>query len=197
VNLRPGITIYFLRHGETDWNRAARTQGQTDIPLNDRGRLQARQNGRRLAALIADPASLAFLASPLERATETMEIVRAEIGLARNGYSIDPRLQEISFGVQEGRSWPGYVAELMRRREADGLDPWRHTPPGGESYAAVRERACKVLEGLERDTVVVAHGGICRCLHAALGLTDEIGALNMVIPHDRVMLLAAGTARWH
>jgi broad specificity phosphatase PhoE len=76
------VTIYFIRHGETDWNKIQRYQGQTDIPLNDTGRAQAARNGRVLGEVIgAGKAQVDFVASPLERATETMEIVRANMGL--------------------------------------------------------------------------------------------------------------------
>ena len=59
--------VYFVRHGQTDWNAEHRLQGQADVPLNALGRAQAERNGRRLAELIADPTGFDFVASPLYR----------------------------------------------------------------------------------------------------------------------------------
>ncbi|HZL86046.1 MAG TPA: histidine phosphatase family protein, partial [Candidatus Krumholzibacteria bacterium] len=104
--LRTGVTLYFVRHGETDWNRAQRYQGQRDIPLNATGRAQAGRNGRALAlALGGNAGALDYVASPLVRARETMEIMRREIGLARDGYRSDDRLREIHYGHWEGELW--------------------------------------------------------------------------------------------
>ena len=69
-------TIYFIRHGETDWNAEARLQGQRDVPLNDLGRVQAEEAGRRLRELVGRPEDLDYVASPLGRARETMERLR-------------------------------------------------------------------------------------------------------------------------
>jgi broad specificity phosphatase PhoE len=97
--LKPGITIYFIRHGETDWNRAQRYQGQKDIPLNALGRSQAMGNGRTLTgALGVEAATFDYVSSPLERARETMELMRTEIGLPAQGYRTDDRLREIHYG---------------------------------------------------------------------------------------------------
>ena len=79
----PASTIYYIRHGETDWNVEGRLQGGIDTPLNDLGRSQARHAGRVLADLFArqglQASNLAFVASPLQRARVTMDIVRAEL----------------------------------------------------------------------------------------------------------------------
>jgi len=73
--LRPTLVavpaLVFIRHGETDWNVEARLQGQQNIPLNARGRLQALRNGEMLRQTIPDVAGYDFVASPLDRAGET------------------------------------------------------------------------------------------------------------------------------
>ena len=82
----PRPTIYYIRHGETDWNVAGRLQGRRDVPLNARGRAQAAHCGEILRDLFArdgrDPAGLDYVSSPLGRACETMELARAALGLA-------------------------------------------------------------------------------------------------------------------
>jgi len=195
--LKPGLTLYLVRHGETDWNRAQRYQGQQDVPLNDTGRAQAARNGRCLAGVLGPRAAhIDFIASPLLRARETMEIMRREMGLPAAGYSTDERLREIHYGHWEGQLW----AELPRldpagfaAREADR---WGWQPRGGESYRELSERVACWLEGLEQDAVVAAHGGVMRVLRGRLlGLRpDEIFALD--VPQDRVLVIAAGRSSW-
>ena len=90
--------LIFLRHGETAYNAENRLQGQLDTPLNALGREQARSVGRTLRARIGAEierleAAGAFVASPLLRARETMEIVREAMGLEPEGYKLDARLK--------------------------------------------------------------------------------------------------------
>ena len=99
-------TIYYIRHGETEWNAEGRLQGAQDIPLNDLGRKQAACAGGILADLFArdgrSDASLAFVASPLGRARLTMELVRDTLKLPPDDYAVDDRLREIGYGHWEG-----------------------------------------------------------------------------------------------
>src|ERR1700759_389255 len=98
----PAPTIYYVRHGETQWNFDGRLQGQQDIPLNDLGRTQAAHAGGILGDLFArngrDPSALAFVSSPLGRARSTMELVRGRLKLPPAGYALDDRLREIGYG---------------------------------------------------------------------------------------------------
>src|SRR5580704_3251071 len=99
-------TIYYIRHGETEWNAEGKLQGGQDIPLNDLGRAQAATAGGILAGLFArdgrSEQSLAFVASPLGRARSTMELVRGALKLPVAGYALDDRLREIGYGDWEG-----------------------------------------------------------------------------------------------
>lgn len=187
-------TIYFMRHGQTDWNADLRLHGQIDIPLNVTGRAQARRNGRALAELLANPAALDYVASPLIRARQTMEIVRGELGLTANGFRLDPALKEINYGLWQGHSWAELKAREPEAIAARFANPWATVAPGdgGESFAMLYDRACAWFHAVARDTVVVTHGGIKRCLRgAAEGLTpDAIMALD--VPQDKLMVIRDG-----
>lgn len=195
--LRPGFVVYFVRHGQTDWNREQRYQGQRDIPLNALGRSQATANGRTLAgALGAKATNIDYVSSPLLRARETMELIRAELGLPTGGYRTDERLREINYGRWEGELWtelPTRDPEGFAAREADKWD-WR--PVCGESYRELSERVIEWLDSVRRDVVVTAHGGVMRVLRGhVMGLgPDEMFSLD--VPQDKVLVLEAGRTCW-
>jgi probable phosphoglycerate mutase len=174
--------LYFVRHGETDWNREKRLQGQHDIPLNALGRVQASRCGELLRDLLErDGRALSdcnYVSSPLGRARETMELIRATIGLDPASYRTDARLMEMSFG-----RWEGFTFEELQAREATALaererDRWGFVIPGGESYAVLQERVGAWYESLERDSIVSAHGGVCRVLMSHLRLVDRESAVR-------------------
>ena len=126
--------LYLIRHGETDWNREGRLQGRRDIPLNPTGRRQAAELARRLAAAVPPSAlkTLEFVASPLVRARETMELLRETLGMPAEGYAVDARLAELSFGRWEGLTWPEIRAADPAGATARDRSTWTYTPPGGE-----------------------------------------------------------------
>jgi len=173
-------TVYYIRHGETDWNVAGRLQGRRDIPLNARGRAQASHSGEILRDLFAqrscDPAGLAYVSSPLGRACETMELTRVMLGLDAQDYRREPRLAEIAFG-----EWEGFTIAQLHERDPQRIaqrehDKWHFVPPGGESYQMVAARMRDWYESLGRDTVVTAHGGTARGLIAHLGIANPAAA---------------------
>jgi broad specificity phosphatase PhoE len=173
-------TLYFARHGETDWNRERRLQGQHDIPLNALGRVQASRSGELLRGLLErdgrPTAQYDYVSSPLGRARETMELMRAAMGLDPEAYRTDARLMEMSFG-----RWEGFTFAELRAREAAALaererDKWGFVLPGGESYAQLQVRVRAWYETMERDSVVSAHGGVCRALIAHLNLAEPEAA---------------------
>lgn len=181
----PVPTIYYLRHGETDWNKTGRLQGTLDIPLNDLGREQAMHAGGVLGGLLArdgrDKTTLPFVASPLGRARMTMELARTQLQLPPTDYALDERLREIGYGTWEGRTLaeaeaqdPDVYARRLR-------DKWTVGAPGGETYLDVQRRMQAWYDDLRTDTVAVAHGGTARALMVALGFETPQSAADLYI----------------
>jgi probable phosphoglycerate mutase len=182
-------TLYYIRHGETEWNAAGRFQGWRDIPLNERGRAQAAQAGGILRDLLArerrDHEALPFIASPLGRARETMELLRASLGAPRAGYAIEERLRELGFGRWEGMTLAEMAADNPAIFKARNSDKWGVAAPDGESYGNLQARVAGWLESLAQDAVqdavVVAHGGTMRALMVARGVESATEATERYI----------------
>lgn len=191
-------TVYFIRHGQTDWNAEGRLQGQADTDLNDTGRAQATRNGELLRGLVGDPAAFDFVSSPLRRTRETMERIRVAIGMAPDGYRLDPRLVEVHFGDWQEHTFAELEASdsgCFARREED---KWNFVPPGegAESYAILTERIRPVLDEMERDTICVTHGGIIRAIFRLTDTLSSIDCAGLIVPQDRVLRLRDGTLEW-
>jgi broad specificity phosphatase PhoE len=189
--------LYFIRHGETDFNVAQRLQGRSQTVLNARGREQARDCAGVLLDLIVRerrrPAGYAYVASPLLRARESMELMRAALGLAAAGYATDDRLMEISYGEWEGSTLPEIEARdpgVLERRERD---KWDFAPPGGESYRDVAARVGAWYDTVARDTVVAAHGGVARALMANFRILSGEAATHAEVAQGVVYVFANGT----
>ncbi len=195
--LKAGITLYFVRHGETEWNRMQRYQGQQDIPLNATGREQALRNGLTLKETLGAAAgNLDFVASPLQRTRETMEIVREAMGLPRDAYRQDARLAEINYGHWEGQLWselPTIDPQGFAARQADF---WGWCPRDGESYAMLSDRIAGWLAEVERTGVVVAHGGVMRVLRGLVESLAPEAIQALPVPQDKVLILEQDDARW-
>ncbi len=176
--------LIFVRHGETEWNAEGRLQGQRDIPLNDRGRAQARRNGAAIASALADVANFDFVASPLGRARESMEIVRTSLGLDPAIYRLDDRLMEISYGEWEGLTGEELILRDPQAIAARDADKWEFVPPGGESYRLLSDRVARWLVTLDQPTLVVAHGGVGRVLRARVLGVDPFASLAGLFPQD-------------
>ncbi len=189
--------LYYVRHGETDYNAQQRLQGRRDIHLNSRGRRQAMACGALLRDLFARDgrraADFAYVASPLARARETMELLRAALDLDPLAYDTDARLLEISYGDWEGLTLPEIEARMPGLLEQRERDKWDFAPPGGESYRALTERIGAWYAGLTRDTVVAAHGGGVRALMALLHVVAKEDATHAVIAQGVVYVFADGT----
>ncbi len=189
-------TFVFVRHGQTDWNVEGRLQGQRDIPLNDIGRGQALRNGETIARLIPEAAGFDFVASPLSRARETMEIIRKAMNLDPAAYEIDARLLEITFGELEGFTYRDIENRDPGWSKARHSNKWDYVPPGGESYHMLSVRIIGWLETLDRPSVVVAHGGVGRVLRAHLLGLDKQETVSEDFPQDRVFLWRDSKGEW-
>ena len=194
-------SIVFIRHGETSYNAEGRLQGQRDIALNGKGREQASAVGRSLKKLM--PAEIsrldaaeAFVASPLNRTCETMELARAAMGLAPGRYRCDPTLVELSFGDWEGLTWPEIEARDPAGLRAREADKWNFVPPGGESYAILCDRLRPWLAARDGDVFVASHGGVARALMALVaGISPGI-ATEVSIWQGRAIVFENGGYRW-
>lgn len=192
-----GPTLFFVRHGETDWNREGRLQGQQDIPLNAVGRRQAAEVAHHLRDLVgARAATLPWLASPMGRVVETLSIMRRTLGLPGDGWRADERLREVTFGRWEGLTWKDVRRADPAGAAARKADKWGYVPPGGESYFLMLERVRPVFEAIREDTIVVAHGGIARAALVLLAGMEPLAATTEDIWQGRVLVFEAGGAGW-
>jgi probable phosphoglycerate mutase len=189
-----------IRHGETDWNLARRLQGWRDIPLNDTGRAQALANGARLKGLFEtlgrSPDDFSWVASPLQRARETMEIIRRAVGLEPSNYRVDDRLREISYGVLEGKTHEEIEAEAPDLYYRLRHEKWAFQPSEGESYAQLAARVEAALSEMTDPGIVVAHGGVFRALKSLLDGGPKNGIVDFVVPQDRFFLVRDGVEQW-
>jgi len=188
--------LYYVRHGETDWNVEQRLQGHRDTALNARGRGQAAHCGDLLRDLLVRDgraaADCAYVSSPLTRARETMELVRTALDLDPRAYQRDARLIEISFGAWEGLKLSEIEARSPHALAERERDKWGFTPPGGESYAALTKRVGDWYASVDRDTVVAAHGGVARGLIAHFNILPHEEAAHADIAHGVVYVFAGG-----
>lgn len=178
-------TFGWIRHGETEWNLEGRIQGQTDIPLNEAGRAQARAAAERLRS---EPAWDVLYASDLSRALETAKTIGAAIGLP---VAEDERLREMSFGMMEGTTLPERLA-----RYGTGWDTHDPAAESGEDVAA--RGTAFVRDALARHpgrrVLIVSHGALIARTLTALA-PDEIWTEKLGNTSMTVMRLADGAWR--
>ena len=184
--------VYFVRHGETDWNVEGRIQGWTDTPLNQKGHAQARAVADAIRANVA--ADFTFVVSPLQRARQTMGYIAEALALAPQRVLVEPAVKELGFGVWEGKPFWELKASPLYPAHPEDRYSWR--PDQGESYEDGHTRISDWLDTLDRPTVVVAHGAIGRCLIAELAGLPKRDAVELVMRQGFYCRLADGTAEW-
>ena len=161
------MKFFLVRHGETEWNKLGKFQGQVDIPLNERGRAQARDTALEARAGEAT----AVCTSPLSRTFQFAEEISLQVGLQVNA---DHRLKELDLGKLDG-----ITGQEMRSQWGSMYQAWRENPgdvpmPGGESLTQVQRRAWEAIQEMEEShgdsdvLVVVSHNFTIKTIVAQL-----------------------------
>ena len=157
---------FLVRHGVTDWNKDNKTQGETDIPLNEEGRAQA----RAVAEKLKDQNIELIISSPLSRAKETADIIASVINAE---VVVDPELREKRSGEAEGMD-----REEAKNKYGDLYD-YDRTAPNGESYRELETRVWAAFKNHKeqhgkKNVLIVSHGGTTRTLIGKIrNLTPE------------------------
>lgn len=157
------MNIYLVRHGETDWNLESKIQGQTDTPLNENGRKQARELAEKISAELCEIGSI--YTSKKKRALETAEIIGEKFSIVP---IIHQGLEEICLGV-----WEGYTWKQVREVFSEEYQNWHQNrryqvPPGGESYQQLLNRLLPAIDDIaqreKKDTLLVTHSAVIMTL---------------------------------
>ena len=153
--------LILVRHGESEWNREGRVQGQFDSPLTEMGVVQAKSISCYLSGvLLKEP--LRIYTSPLERASETASIIAEELQYPKEKIIIEQRLNDFNLGVIAGTYGWEKIAEMYPDLARIRLqDPLRFHPPGGECGADFESRLRSFLDDLQDDGItnlLVSHG---------------------------------------
>src|SRR5215472_11976582 len=146
---------------------------------------------------LQDARRLLFHLEPSVRARETMEILRGALGLSREGYVIDPRLAELSFGRWEGLTYKEVRALDRSVLAAREREKWNFITPEGESYAELLVRVRDWHAGLTGDAIVAAHGGVARALMVLFGVRSPEDATQGDVLQGEVYEFAPGVMKRH
>lgn len=164
------LTLLIARHGQTDLNIDERWQGRLDLPLNSTGQAQA----AALASLLPETLD-AIVASPMQRARQTAQVVAESRGLAMQ---FDPAFRERDFGVFEGLTGIEAQVQYPALFAANAAYRWDVEPTGAEPTRTVVDRVAEGLATLQaqhagRTVLLVSHGFVVRCLRYLIDGLDE------------------------
>lgn len=182
--------VYFVRHGQTDWNAQGRIQGRMDIPLNDVGIQQARELAEQLAQKNVSVDRV--VTSDLSRAYETGRIVAERLGVP---YGKSHNLHEREFGDWEGQKMPE-IQEKWAQLYEDWMNRrYEFRPPNGESYHELAQRMLNavgnLLEETEENLLIVSHGGsLSAFLHEVSTTGDEKAAQRNFLGNGEIVELS-------
>jgi len=167
------LTLYMVRHGESECNLGGYFQGQIDTPLTEKGLRQAKAAAERLAG----EGLQAVYASDLDRARTTGEAIASRCGLAVVPTSL---LRECSMGDVQGITPEEYERRYPESYRAWKADPFANRPPGAERFQDVIDRSAQFLAQVAKEhrdgakIAAVGHfGSISALICAALGLSVD------------------------
>ena len=163
--------LILIRHGESEWNRAGRIQGQINSPLTDLGINQAKAIRDYLSGILLHQ-ELEIYTSPLERAVMTAEIIAQGLNFPSKKIIIEERLNDFNLGEISGTFGWDKVAEMFPKQAQLKLqDPMRFHPSGGESGAEFEARLRSLLTDLMDDgttKLMVSHGIVNKFIRGIL-----------------------------
>lgn len=165
------MSIYYVRHGQTEWNRLGKYQGKSDIPLNEVGKAQARQTKELLDHVTFD----IVYCSPLQRARETAAII---VGEKEVDIVVDERLMERSFGCFEGCQASEIVHDLWVYQEKAPYEGSESTMQFFQRVYASMDDIVKIAE--IKNILIVAHGGVgipVQCYVKNVDLNEDLAYL--------------------
>jgi broad specificity phosphatase PhoE len=186
--------IYFIRHGETDWNKQGLIQGSIDTDLNAHGRDQAQHVAKALAQKREELFGFDFVVSPQKRAQQTMAYISSALGMAPASIKTEPRVRELGFGIWENRPFWELKDSPIFPADAETRYDWR--PQGGESYADGVARVDDWLTTVDRPTLVVAHGAVGRCLMGRVAGLLPAQIVSLKTPQGCYCRLQQGQIDW-
>lgn len=187
-------TIILLRHGQTQWNAQGRYQGVLNSNLTALGQAQAKENALKIEKNFNLNEDLKFFSSPLGRARETSFIVAETLGIDKSEIIFDGNIQEISYGIFEGKTKIFCKTEYKKEFEERETNKWDYILEGGESYEMLTQRINVWLERVknEKRVVLVAHEMINRALRGIYCSYDRKIMLNLRQNNDVVLKLEDG-----
>ena len=178
--------IYFVRHGQTEWNAIRRMQGQWNSDLNELGRQQADTNGKFLKQLNIDY----MVASPLDRTVQTAEIIDTHLGI---NFDVDDRIKEWHCGDWSGEMWDEVPDKWPEEFAAWQADQYYYRGPGTENYPDMIERSKPFLDELLATPytriAVVSHGMIGRVMVGTLLSMSPDEMFSFSQPNDTIFHL--------
>ena len=179
--------LYFVRHGQTEWNAIRRMQGQWNSDLNELGRQQAEVNGKFLGQLGIE----ALIASPLDRTQQTAKIITSHLAI---NYSVDDRLKEWHCGDWSGEMWDELADKWPDEFAAWQADQFNYRGPNAENYPDMIDRSEPLLnEILASDfdrIAIVSHGMIGRAMIGSLLAMSPEQMLSFGQTNDAIIQLS-------
>ncbi len=157
--MEPDKTLFIVRHGETEWNKNRKYQGQEDVDLNKTGKIQAGLSAQALDDVDIDAVCSSDLSRALDTARQIADLHQLDVRQFSN-------LREIDFGNWEGKTYEKIIEQEKERFQEWLNNPGKTSPPAGENMDEFQQRVCKAFEKIlnisGQKIAVVAHGGTIR-----------------------------------